>query len=173
MVYRIALTHTRCREDADDVFQEVFLTYHRKRPELADEGHLQAWLITTAMNCARRLIVAPWRDRSVLADEEGLAREERQSPRLLMRAASASEAQFGFGTEEQDELFAALQRLPEEYRNVVHLFYFDDLPVKRIAEMLGEEPGCVKVRLSRARARLREHMEKRGRRTASSQPCFL
>jgi len=143
MVYAICLTHTCCRPDAEDVFQEVFLTYHRKQPVVNDEEHRKAWLITTTLNLARRVSSSSWRTRvQPLPENE-------PEPEV-----------FRFDIEEYDELFTALTRIPEAYRSVIHLFYFEDLPVKQIAAVLGEEPGAVKMRLTRGRAMLREAMTK-------------
>ena len=143
MVYRIALTHTSCRGDADDVFQETFLAYHRRQPACRDEEHRKAWLITTTINCARRIAGDSWRTRVV--------------PITPQMAESLPET-FTFRTEEQDAIFRELSALPEIYRTVLHLFYFEDLPVARIAELLDLEPAAVKMRLSRGRARLRDRL---------------
>ncbi|MDR1711383.1 MAG: sigma-70 family RNA polymerase sigma factor [Propionibacteriaceae bacterium] len=144
MVYSIALTHTKSRGDADDVFQEVFLTYHRKQPECVDDEHRKAWLIKTTLNCARRAVADSWRTRVVPirpADMDMLA-----------------DTAFTFATAEQDAIFAAVSKLSEVYRSVLHLFYFEDLPIAKIATLLGLEQGAVKVRLSRGRALLREQL---------------
>jgi len=144
MVYGIAVTHTSCRGDADDVFQDVFLTYHRRQPECASEEHRKAWLITTTLNCARRVAGSSWRTRVVPLNP------------LETRAAPD---QFEFATDEQNVLFRALRALPEAHRTVLYLFYFEDLPITRIAEVLDLEPGAVKMRLSRARAQMRERLQ--------------
>lgn len=144
LVYGLALSHTRCKGDADDVFQEVFLTYHRKQPNCHDEGHRQAWLITTTLTIARRENTSSWRTRVVpLAPEDA----EMVRPEV-----------FHFATETQDAVFQAVSQLPESYRAVIHLFYFDDLPVARIAAVLGLEEGAVKMRLSRGRGLLRDQL---------------
>lgn len=143
MVYGIAVTHTKCRGDADDVYQEVFLTYHRRQPEFNDEGHRRAWLITTTLNCARRSAQSSWRTRVVPL-----------TPGVVVDTG----ADFTLATDEQNVLFRALRDLPETQRSVVYLFYFEDLPVARIAEVLDVEPGTVKVRLSRGRAQMRESL---------------
>ena len=142
MVYAICLTHTRCRGDADDVFQEVFLAYHRKQPVCHDEEHRKAWLIRTTLNLARRAATGSWRARVVLGATD-----------------EAGGDVFSFDVAEYDELFAALRGLPEAYRTVIHLFYFEDLPVTRIAALLGQSEGAIKTRLSRGRTRLREAMK--------------
>ena len=143
LVYRIALTHTRCRGDADDVFQEVFLTYHRKLPECRDDEHRKAWLITTTLTCARRMAQNSWRTRVVP---------------LSPQDADALPETFQFVTDEQNAVFAALSALPLSYRTVLHLFYFEDQPVARIAEQLELEPGAVRMRLSRGRRLLRDQL---------------
>ena len=141
MVYGIALAHTSCQGDADDVFQEVFLTYHRKQPDCRDEEHRKAWLITTTLTCARRLASTSWRTRVVPLSPED---------------AAALPAVFQFATEQQDAIFRALGELPLAYRTVLYLFYFQDQPVNQIAQQLDLETGAVKMRLTRGRKLMRE-----------------
>ena len=52
MVYRMAYAQTRSRQDADDIFQEVFLRYHRSAPAFASEAHQKAWLLRVTANCS-------------------------------------------------------------------------------------------------------------------------
>jgi len=141
MVYAIARTHTSNPGDADDVFQEVFLTYHRRQPVVNDEDHRQAWLITTTLNIARRVATSSWRTRVV-----------------PLRPELADAPSPDFDTEQQTELFDALAGLPDNYRSVIHLFYFEDMPVARIATVLELAPSAVKMRLSRGRAMLRRQL---------------
>jgi len=143
MVYRIAVTHTQCRGDADDVFQEVFLTYHRRQPQCTDDEHRKAWLITTTVNIARRVATSSWRTRVVPLHTDTL---------------ETALAPFRFRTELQDAVARAMAALAYEYRTVLHLFYFDDLPVTTIAQVLDLTPGAVKMRLSRGRALMRTQL---------------
>lgn len=146
MVYGIAVTHTACRGDADDVYQEVFLTYHRRRPEFNDEEHRKAWLITTTLHCARRVRQSSWRTKVV-----PLSREH-------VDTGTAHPDDFTLATDEQNVLFRALRSLPESQRSVLYLFYFEDLPVAQIADLLDVEPGTVRVRLSRGRTQMRDKL---------------
>jgi RNA polymerase sigma-70 factor (ECF subfamily) len=141
MVYRIALTHTRCRSDADDVFQEVFLVYHRKQPDCANEEHRKAWLINTTINCSRQLTGSSWSKKVVPLHDADLQ--------------PAEDDRFHFRSDAEDAVLAALQELPLPYRTVLHLFYFEDQPIAQIATTLGIAPGTVKVQLSRGRAQIR------------------
>jgi RNA polymerase sigma-70 factor (ECF subfamily) len=149
MVYGIAATHTRCRADADDVFQDVFLTYHRKRPAVRDGEHLKAWLIRTTLTIARRHAGTSWSRRQV-----PMATDELPEP-----PSPAGHGQdFTFRTQAQDAIFRAMRALPEAGRTAVYLHYFEDMPVAAIAAALNAEEGAVKMRLSRARQQLREQL---------------
>ena len=64
-VYRLACAVTGSRSDADDVFQEVFLRYHRAAPDFANPAHEKAWLLRVTVNRCKSLLSSPWRKRSV------------------------------------------------------------------------------------------------------------
>jgi RNA polymerase sigma-70 factor (ECF subfamily) len=145
MVYGIALTHTNCQADAEDVFQEVFLAYHRRQPRCRSEDHRQAWLIVTTVNCSKAIALSSWRTRVVPMTVEDLG--------------DATPAMFEFETQDQDAIFRAMARIPEDYRTVLHLYYFEDLPVAQIADALGIEVGAVKMRLSRGRGLMRDRLQ--------------
>jgi RNA polymerase sigma-70 factor (ECF subfamily) len=168
-VYGVALTHTGNRSDADDVFQEVFLAYHRSSPTLTSEEHRKAWLIRTTLNLSLKVTQGSWHQKVVpftaLQEAQPADKRESSGPAAPPSAdgpayeAAARPADFAFETTTQDLVFDALHGLPETYRSVLHLFYFEDLPVKAIAALLELEPGAVKTRLSRGRDLLREKLK--------------
>lgn len=53
----------------------------------------------------------------------------------------------------------AVAKLPEKYRTVIHLFYYEELSVKEIAKITGNTEGTVKSQLTRGRDKLRQIME--------------
>ena len=69
------------------------------------------------------------------------------------------ENQPAFETPEQGELYEAVMSLPEKYRTVLDLFYYEELSVREIGEVLGLSQSAVTTRLSRARKLLRERWE--------------
>jgi RNA polymerase sigma-70 factor (ECF subfamily) len=144
MVHGVAVTHTACRGDAEDVFQEVFLAYHRAQPRCRDEEHRKAWLLRTTLNISRRVAASSWRTRVV-----PLTADDPPAP---------AAASFTFASERQDAIFRALAQVPEGNRTALYLFYFEDLPVSQIAALLGLEPAAVKMRLSRGRAQMRDQL---------------
>ena len=136
MVYRIAFRYTGNRTDADDVFSETFLAYFRKKRSFESEEHRKAWLIRVAINCAKDLV----RARLVYTElDPGLVSDGRDTD----------------NTEQRLDLRQAIDRLPKEYREVICLFYLEQLSVHEIAQVLGRNENTVKVQLSRARTKLR------------------
>lgn len=152
-VYGVALTHTACSADADDVFQEVFSAYWKSKPNLTSEEHRKAWLIRTTLNHCLKITKSSWASKTICR-EDSLAFDSKENVFTEMPSAD-----FSFYTEEQTALYQALRSLPSIYRTVVHLFYFEDLSIAQIAASLKEEQGTVKTRLSRARAQLREKLK--------------
>lgn len=132
-VYRMAYAIVRSRHDADDVFQEVFLRFHRSAPAFETEEHRKAWLLRVTVNCARTLLASPWR-----------------------RRAAPLEDVYAYEDPSESALDAALAQLSPKYRSVVHLYYYEGYRTGEIAELLGREPSTVRAQLTRARQKLAE-----------------
>lgn len=133
MVYRLALAQTHSSHDADDVFQEVFLRYLRAAPVFREEEHRKAWLLRVTVNCCKKLHGSFWRRHTVALSEALPA----QNP-------------------EEGELLGLLEGLPQKYRAVLHLYYYEGYATEEIAAILGRSPGTVRSQLSRGRALLRD-----------------
>ena len=133
MVYRLAFARMGKREDAEEVFQEVFLRYFRREREFRDEEHRRAWLLRVTVNRCSSLWSSPWRRRTVPLDPE-LPAPAREDPAL----------------------WEALERLSPKYREVIHLFYYEQLSLEEISRVLGRKNATVRSQLTRARAQLRD-----------------
>ena len=133
MVYRLALAQTHSSHDADDVLQEVFLRYLRAAPAFREEEHRKAWLLRVTVNCCKKLHGSFWRRHTVALSETLPA----QNP-------------------EEGELLGLLEGLPQKYRAVLHLYYYEGYATEEIAAILGRSPGTVRSQLSRGRALLRD-----------------
>ena len=142
-VYSVALSYVNSRDDADDIFQEVFLIYFRTNPQFNDEEHRKAWLIRTTINCSKRVVDSTYRKRTVPLDE-------------------MEEESFQFQTKEENAVYVALQALPEKYRTVLHLFYFEDMSIEMICKVLDLKTSTVKVQLMRGREMMKEKLKEEG-----------
>lgn len=138
-LYILAFNICKNAEDAKDVVQDTFMQYHMIKKEFENEQHIRAWLIRVAVNKAKNMNRTFWRKNKISLEEYMDTLE--------------------FATPESGELFEAVMHLPEKYRIVVHLFYYEDYTVHEIADILKLSESNVKVRLSRARVLLRETLQ--------------
>ncbi len=127
------------REDAEDVVQDTFLQYHTNKKEYESEEHIRAWLLRVAINKAKNVNLTFWR-------------RNKQPLEDYMETLT-------FETKEASELFEAVLALPEKYRMVIHLFYYEDYSVQEIAGVLKLSESNVKIRLSRGRGMLKEALK--------------
>lgn len=138
MVYRLAFARTQNKQDAEDITQEVFLKYIRSKPEFCDEEHRKAWFLKVTVNTAKSLLTSAWR-------------------RHYAQLEDMSEGSCYI--EEKTEVFYAVQRLPEKYRIVIQLYYYEEMSIKQISEILSKKESTVKSLLKRGRERIRNIME--------------
>ena len=136
-VYRVALHALGSPQDADDAVQEVFLRLYTAQKTFESEEHLRRWLLRVTVNRCRDVLRSPWRRRTAPLEGQLPAEPEFEAP-------------------EQEALYRAVLSLPERYRLVLGLFYYEELSVKEIAGLLGLEVSAVTTRLSRAREKLKE-----------------
>ncbi|MEU7745924.1 sigma-70 family RNA polymerase sigma factor [Nonomuraea sp. NPDC049158] len=129
---------------ADDVTQEVWLAVLRGLPRLKEPGRFAPWLFTIA----RRTVM----DR--LRHEYGAAEAELTAEPVADDPAAA--------LVDRAELVAGLAGLPVREREILVLFYLEDLSVEDCAQICAIPTGTVKSRLNRARRLLREHLMERG-----------
>lgn len=137
-VYRTALHALGSPQDADDAVQEVFLRLFRCRAPFESEEHLRRWLLRVTVNYCRDVLKSPWRKRRVSWEE---------LPETPV-----------FDRPQQAALYREVMALPEKYRTVLNLFYYEELSVREIGELLGVGDSTVTTRLARARRRLKERL---------------
>ena len=138
MVYRTALHALGSPQDADDAAQEVFLRLFRHKEPFEGEEHLWRWLLRVTVNYCRDVLKSPWRRRRVSWEELP------ETP--------------AFDKPQQAALYREVMALPEKYRMVLDLFYYEELSVREIGGLLGVEASTVTTRLARARRRLKERL---------------
>ena len=142
LIFRIAFHNVGNRAEAEDITQSVFLKLMEKAPPFEDREHERAWIIRVTLNLCRDWFRSPWHRRRA----GGLENPEN------MPSPSREPGEGG-------EVLAAVLALPVRYRNVVYLYYYEDLPLARIAAILDTREGTVASWLHRARKRLRAALE--------------
>ena len=136
MVYRIALTRSGTVENAEDIFQEVFIKYSQKSPKFENEEHRKAWIIRVTINLSKNMSNQAWNKRTINLDEN-----------------------ISFENKEESDIFSIVSELPENYKTVIYLFYYEGYKVTEIAKILKKREGTIKTWLSRSRQILKNKIE--------------
>jgi len=130
----------RCIAQADDATQEALWAVYRKTPTLRSVAAFPAWLVRIVARICLGLAGPLWRRIEAIKETD---------------AASAAES---LPIELRIDLARAVDALPETYRAMLHLHYYEDLPVVDIAARLGISTGAAKVRLHRGREAVRRRL---------------
>lgn len=148
MVYRIALTRTQSTGDAEDIFQEVFLKLVANEKPFDSEEHRKAWIIKVTINCCNSHFVAPWRKNVTSMDDV-----------MLSQIAGSTEDEYNHG---ESDVYAQILKLPKDMKEVILLFYYEDMSIREISQILQTSEANIKKRLSRARQKLKLELEDSG-----------
>lgn len=138
-LYAAAFNICQNQMDAEDVVQEAFVQYYTTKKEFENEQHIKAWLIRIVINKAKNITRTFWRKNKCALEDymETLTFPDTQSRNL----------------------FEEVMKLPDKYRIVIHLFYYEEYAIREIADILKLSESNVKVRLSRGRALLKESLK--------------
>lgn len=138
MVRRICFVHLKNRHDTEDVFQNVYMKYLLYEGSFENREHEKAWFVRVTINACmdwqRTLLRRRWVPLEVIA-EEGAAVD---------------------GT--SGEILEAVLKLPEKYRNVIYLHYYEGYSALEMAGILGKKENTIYTWLSRAKDILREKL---------------
>ncbi|MDQ6949591.1 MAG: RNA polymerase sigma factor [Actinomycetota bacterium] len=147
--YTLALRLTANEEDASDVVQDAYLKAFRGLKHFRGDARFSTWMYRITANCASTLLSR----RSRSSHDELSLDEPLADPRPEVDPEGMAEAGFV-----RDRMTAALAELPPRLRAVVVLRDIYDLPHEAIAAELGISQEAAKVRLHRARRKLRERL---------------
>jgi len=135
LVYRHCYVLLGQAQDAQDAVQETFLRYWKTAPDLRDENHERAWLLTVATNLCRNR-----------------HRDKSRHPQVPLDSLPEQADLLS----EENSLMEALVQLPAPYKRVVLLHYIHGYKVREIAAMEHLTSSAVKMRLKKARDLLYE-----------------
>ena len=147
--YTLAFRLIGNEEDARDVVQEAYLRAYKGLKRFRGDAAFNTWMYRITANCASSHLLRRRQDRHETLDEDSQLADERPEADPEHRMATRADREM---------LHDALQSLPPDMRAVVVLRDIYDLPHEAIAAELGISEGAAKVRLHRARKRLRERL---------------
>lgn len=139
MIFRLAYQYLQNYHDAEDILQDVAITLVTGNSPIDDERHLKNWLAAVTLNKCRNLKKSAWK-RKVEPINEDIAIE----------------------VEEAFEVLEELNKLNENQRNVLYLYYYESFTIDEIAEILNRSRNTVASWFRRGKSNLRKILEKGG-----------
>ena len=143
MILRLAYSCLKSRDDAEDVLQDVMVKLLELNPKFESSEHEKAWLIRVTINLCRNRLRSPWR------------RHRELDEAVSVSGQPGWDAALG----EKNAVMEAVMSLPEKYREVIHLFYYEDYSVAQIGQILKKNESTVRSLLYRARKQLKDLMK--------------
>ena len=143
LLFKIAYNYTLDAFKAEDIVQEVFLKFYRARNTFNDDEHIKNWLIRVTKNLSLNAVK---KKKIVLLNDEYINN---------LQDNSVSDNSL------REEMMNCVLSLKDSYKNIIILYYYDDLSIKEIVNILKISETNAQTRLDRARKKLKEIIEKR------------
>ena len=140
-LYRIAFIYTKDRLAAEEVVQDVFLNYYHKSDQFEQKASIKTYLVKMTINRSYDYLRS-WKNKKFAIFQ-------------LFQSYEKGAEQIYVEKELKGEVTAAVLALPLKDREVLLLYYYEEMTITEIAELLQLAVSTVKSRLQRARAKLR------------------
>jgi RNA polymerase sigma factor (sigma-70 family) len=151
-VFTLVLRFTENREDAEEVSQDVFVKTYRSLADFRGDSKFSTWLYTIARTTCITFLRKKKLETTSIDNEKTLLQLENK------------ESSFNANLVEQKSRTAmvneAIKLLSADDAQIITLFYKAEQSLEEIGNILGMEPNTIKVKLHRARQRLKDKMEK-------------
>ena len=138
-VFKLAFSVIKDYASAEDIAQNVFIKYMQEKKEFQELEHKKAWLLRTTINECKMHLRYYWNSkRTEFPDElESVSQNDSWDTTLI-------------------DLVMAL---PRKYREVIHLFYYEELSIKEISGIIGKKESTIKTNLRRGKQLLKVRLE--------------
>ena len=149
---QLVYAYVKNKAIAEDLTQEIFVKCYHALPTYKGKSTMKTWLWRIAINPSKDYLKS-WYNQKVLATEE----------QLFSLQESKENVEYTVIQQDEDARLAEnVMQLPVLYREVIYLFYFEELTIKEVAQVLSIKSNTVKTRLRKGKALLKEQLEGQG-----------
>ena len=136
MVRRICFMYLHNHADVEDAFQEVFIKLFKNEVNFEDDEHTKAWICRVTINKCKDICKSFFRK----------------------NVCSIEDMELSFEDKVENELMHEVLSLPQKYKDVIYLFYYEDYTVPQMAKLLDQKENTIYSNLHRARALLKQKL---------------
>ncbi|WP_404409470.1 RNA polymerase sigma factor [Jeotgalibacillus malaysiensis] len=146
---RLAFMYVKSWQSAEDIVQEVFVTFYHKSDQYKGLASVKTYLSKITVNLCHNHLKS-WKNRiSLFAGNAFNTSSDHETPETLLTNRQTS-----------NEVAETILALPINYREVILLYYYQEFSVAEISDILNCPEGTIKTRLSRARTALRKKLDR-------------
>lgn len=140
-ILRLCYLYLKDYQLAEDACQETFIRVYNKRHTFKGKSSIKTWIISICINVCRNDLRNNWFRKVIL-----------NPPKYMEEMKQFTEEE----TKHDSDLMDCIKALKPKYREVILLYYYQELSVKEISNMLGMSEASIYKRLSRAKKDMRE-----------------
>jgi RNA polymerase sigma-70 factor (ECF subfamily) len=148
-VLQLVYSYVNNKEVAEDLTQDIFVKCYKSLHTYKGTSNLKTWLWRIAINHCKDYLKS-WYNKKVIVTEDDFT---------YMGSQKESVEQTVIQNAEDRELASAVMSLPIKYREVIYLFYYEELSIKEIATVIEVKENTIKTRLKKAKELLKKGLE--------------
>ncbi|EJQ91947.1 sigma-70 family RNA polymerase sigma factor [Bacillus cereus ISP3191] len=148
-VLQLVYSYVNNKEVAEDVTQDIFVKCYKSLHTYKGNSNLKTWLWRIAINHCKNYLKS-WYNKKVIVTEDDFT---------YMESQKESVEQIVIQNAEDSRLASAVMSLPIKYREVIYLFYYEELSIKEIAIVIEVKENTIKTRLKKAKELLKKGLE--------------
>lgn len=135
-ILKIGYTYLKSTHLAEDILQEVLLKIIKKKIKIGDKTKEKYWIIRVTINMCKDYLKSSWYRKNVELDDN-----------------------LSYLPKEQNELLTEVLKLPEKYKTVIYLYYYEEYSIKEISKILKVNESTIGTRLSRGKTILENKLK--------------
>lgn len=148
-ILQLVFSYVKNKEIAEDLTQDIFVKSYKAYHTYNHKSKFRTWLWRIAINHCKDYLKS-WYNKNVIVSEEESVQSFSGENTVEQAVIQKDEDQY---------LITAIMDLPVKYREVIYLFYYEELPIKEISVLIGANENTVKTRLRKAKELLKEKLE--------------
>jgi len=148
-ILQLVYSYVNNKEVAEDLTQDIFVKCYKSLHTYKGKSKIRTWLWRIAINHCKDYLKS-WYNKKVIITEN-------ESTFNIVHKESVEQTVIQH--DEDHRLATAVMKLPFKYREVIYLFYFEELPIKEMSMVLGVKENTIKTRLKRAKELLKRGLE--------------
>lgn len=149
MIYKFVYIQVKSKMDAQDITQEVFYKYLVGNIDFPNAEIEKSWLFTVASNICKNFWRSGWYKRILPMKQD--------FPELETTTLEADYEK----NEQTFDVLKCVAKLPLKYREVIHLFYYEDMSIEKISKITGKNKSTIQTQLDRGRKMLKKMMKEK------------